>query len=103
MAFPTANYCTFAHRADGFERWSESPRQTDPHGSWIVPVVDRHIASLVVFREGVEEIGKIGIVDDRPLVREVFRPNGHVGAIVRGRPCRMCIQYAAIGALGDDK
>src|SRR5713226_8625990 len=91
-----------AHRVDPTQR-SKSFRQADPHGSRIVPVVDRHVASLVVFRDRVEEIGQVGVVDDRPLIREILRPNGHLGAIVIGRPCRMHIQHPVIRALGEDE
>src|SRR6266404_2394727 len=91
-----------AHRIDPIRR-SESLRQADPHGSRIVPVVDRHVASLVVFGERVEEIGQVGVVDDRPLVREILRPHGYLGAIVGGRPCRMYVQHAVIRALGKDE
>src|SRR5258708_34903275 len=91
------------HRAGGSKRSSKFSRQTDPHRSWIVPIVDRDIASLVVLPDSVEEVGEVGVVDDRPLVREVFRPNGHFGAIVAGRPRRVHVQHAVIRTLGDDE
>src|SRR5882757_2093759 len=82
---------------------SEAFTQTDADCSWIVPVVDRHVASLVVFGDGIEEIGQVGIVYDRTLIVEVLRPKGRFGAIVIGRPRRMHIQHAVIRALGDDE